>query len=315
MFLTIDIGGTNMRARVWTKSSEGEREKCILRKKFSSSPHAHSEIQAFISEHKDKIRSGCIAVAGPVRNGRVQLTNVDISLDEREFDIPIRIINDMEAAGYGISELVDEQIHQVHSGICEENGIATVIGLGTGVGQTIVVPSLALPKVIPSEGGHIEYAPRNQEEQDFCTFLNIERNIERVRVEDILSGTGITHMWDFFEHLKYEQKLSVEGHVGGYIASNPNSEISKDVMNLYSGILGSYLGNLALQTLPTGGLWICGGVAQKMYRYWNVDTLRRQFSTKLPMESILKEFSIHVVLDDDVGVLGALRVAKKNLQH
>ena len=120
-------------------------------------------------------------------------------------------------------------------------------------------------------------------------------------------------MWDFFEHSKYVKKVSVEGHVGGYIASNPDAEISKDVMNLYSGILGSYLGNLALQTLPTGGLWICGGVTQKMYRYWNVDTLCRQFVMKAPMEHILKDFAIHVVLDDDVGVLGALRVAKKAL--
>ena len=120
-------------------------------------------------------------------------------------------------------------------------------------------------------------------------------------------------MWDFFEHTKYKLKVSVEGHVGGYIASNPEAEISKDVMNLYSGILGSYLGNLALQTLPTGGLWICGGVTQKMYPYWNVDTLCRQFVMKAPMEHILKDFAIHVVLDDDVGVLGALRVAKKTL--
>ena len=118
-----------------------------------------------------------------------------------------------------------------------------------------------------------------------------------------------------FEHSKYDKKILVDGHVGGYIASNSDAEMSKDVMNLYSGILGSYLGNLALQTLPTGGLWVCGGVAQKMYRYWNNNILHRQFVMKSPMEKILEGFSIHVVLDDDIGVLGALRVAKKTLQR
>ena len=81
-------------------------------------------------------------------------------------------------------------------------------------------------------------------------------------------------------------------------------------MDLYSAILGSYLGNLALQTLPTGGIWVCGGVAQKMYKCWNIDILQEQFGNKYPMKNILETFSIRVVLDDDVGVLGALRVAK-----
>jgi glucokinase len=309
MYLTIDIGGTNMRARVWEVSSEEKRGTCILRKQFASSPHARLEIQNFIQEHREHIQAGCIAVAGPVRNGRVQLTNVDISLDERDFDVPIRIINDMESAGYGISELAENQIHKIFSGKHDTDGTATVIGLGTGVGQTIVLPSNPLPKVIATEGGHIEYAPRNQEEHEFCNFLYASKNIERVRVEDILSGTGISYIWDFYSS-KNPSAYEIEGHVGLFISKHPDVEISKNVMRLYSGMLGSYLGNLALQTLPTGGLWICGGVAQKMYSIWNVEALRNQFIKKSPMENLLEEFSVHVVLDDDVGVLGALRVAK-----
>ena len=313
MYLTIDIGGTNVRARIWTTSSHQE-EICILRKQFVSSSQTLSEIQDFIREHQDKIQTACIAVAGPVQNGRVQLTNVDISLDERDFSIPVRIINDMEAAGYGISELSSHSIHSIFDGNVDVVGVATVVGLGTGVGQTIVVPSNPLPYVLPSEGGHIEYAPRNQEELDFCSFLQSEKKILRPRVEDILSGDGITHIWDFYA-LKHAFHQKIEGHVGQYISKNPEHEMAKQVMHLYSGMLGSYLGNLSLQTLPSGGIWICGGVAQKMYKNWDTQYFRTQFVNKAPMEHILQDISIRVVLDDDIGVLGALRVAKTLSLH
>ena len=124
-----------------------------------------------------------------------------------------------------------------------------------------------------------------------------------------MSGTGLSYIWNFYNS-KEARTHEIEGHVGNFISNYPDADISKNVMRLYSGMLGSYLGNLALQTLPTGGLWICGGVAQKMYSIWNVEALRNQFIKKSPMENLLEEFSVHVVLDDDVGVLGALRVAK-----
>ena len=313
MYLTIDIGGTNVRARIW-KTSSHQEENCILRKQFVSSSQTVSEIQDFIREHQDKIQTACIAVAGPVQNGRVQLTNVDMSLDERDFSIPVRIINDMEAAGYGISELSSTSIHSIFDGKLDAGGIATVVGLGTGVGQTIVVPSSPLPYVLPSEGGHIEYAPRDQEELDFCSFLQSEKKILRPRVEDILSGTGIAYIWEFYASKNaFYQKI--EGHVGQYMSENPEHEMTKQVMQLYSSMLGSYLGNLSLQTLPFGGIWICGGVAQKMYKNWDIHRFRTQFVNKTPMEYILQDIPIRVVLDDDIGVLGALCVAKTLSLH
>ena len=133
MYLTIDIGGTNIRARIWQFNKHLQQDVCVNRKQFSSSRNAIDEIHSFISENNNKIAAGCIAVAGPVQKGRVKLTNVDISLDEKDFSIPIRIINDMEAAGYGISKLSTSNIHQIREGYLSDDGIKTLIKAGVKI--------------------------------------------------------------------------------------------------------------------------------------------------------------------------------------
>src|SRR5271155_2781052 len=149
----------------------------------------------FLAESGNPVVTGaCFGVPGPVRGGRLKLTNLPWELDSRELAKHLKIehlflINDLEANGYGIPELTADQIYELSAGDASSVGNRGLVSAGTGLGEAILVWNGKMHIPMASEGGHCDFAPRNEIEIDLLRYL--QRMLKgRVSMERVVSGIG-----------------------------------------------------------------------------------------------------------------------------
>ena len=309
-FVLGDIGGTNCRLAISTEQGEILFQRNHSTHDMSSIVPAVEELCA--EQAGINVIAGAVAVAGPVHNGEASLTNGTWSIAQNEFAFPCRVLNDLEAAAEGVLEINAQQCHMLMGQYPLSEQIldsSVVVGLGTGVGQGLIFNG----RVYPTEGGHIDFAPFDSETQALCAWLRPQ--VGRIRMEDLLSGMGIERIWTYVKN-KYESDLesSLDGdgpHPGSLLVNHAGEDLAaQKALELYASIAGSHIGNLILQNLPKGGVWICGGVAQKMRPVLDTEYFRAAVINKSPMQHLLTKNSIGVVTHPDVGLLGSLRAAK-----
>src|SRR5690606_10149063 len=195
---------------------------------------------------------------------------------------------------------------------------AAVLGAGTGLGEAILLPAQgdALPRVHPTEGGHTDFAPRDDEEIALLRFLMARHG--RVSIERVLSGRGLEAI---YEHVvaqgtpstpalerrlaEADDRAAVIGEAG---AAGTDPACAQAVARFVS-IYGSEAGNFALKTLPFGGLYVAGGIAPKLIEVIRGGAFLQAFRAKEPMEAVLDRIRVSIVLDPSVGLSGARRVA------
>jgi glucokinase len=192
------------------------------------------------------------------------------------------------------------------------------VAAGTGLGEAIGVPTAGGLRVLPSEGGHSDFAPRNEVEIEMLRFL-LKRHPARVSAERVLSGPGLVAVYDFVieeglvrasPQARAEMLATDPAAVIGRLGTSGEDPACERALSLFVSLYGSEAGNLALKVLPTGGLFIGGGIAPKL-----LDRLRRgdfmeALCTKGRMSELLTNIPVSVVTSPDVAVLGARAAAK-----
>ena len=148
-----------------------------------------------------QVTSACFGVPGPVRDGRLRLTNLPWTLDSRELAAGLSIehvflINDLEANGYGVAELSPDQIYTLSEGDASQTGNRGLIAAGTGLGEGFLAWNGRMHIPYPSEGGHTDYGPRNEDEIELLRFLKHKYN-GRISFERVVSGMGMTNIYEF----------------------------------------------------------------------------------------------------------------------
>ena len=242
------------------------------------------------------------------------------------------LINDFAVQIYGIPFLKKNQYSIIQNGLQSEatnNDLHAIVGAGTGLGIARGLISENKVKVLASEGGHVEYSPKSELEWDLKTWLKNSLNIERISCERIISGTGLSRIAEwrlrksdaknhplqkFFRETEISDSLRKELPEKICNLSKEGDQLMIEVERIWLGAYASLLGDVALQELCFGGLWISGGTASKHFKNFKSDLFLKQFFDKGRLKDILKTIPIKVILDEEFGLFSAACRAKMLLK-
>ncbi|OQA39714.1 MAG: Glucokinase [Chloroflexi bacterium ADurb.Bin325] len=320
MLLAGDIGGTKTVLAVFSQSA-GERAP-LAEKTYPSTAYASlEEIAAdFLAQTGHQVERGVFGVAGPVMQGRAYVTNLRWNLDEGELAralglTSVRLLNDLESLAYSVSILEPEDLHTLNVGQAVDHGTRAVIAPGTGLGEAYLTWAGWHYAPHPSEGGHCDFAPRDQREIELLQYLL--KKYDHVSCERVCSGLGIPNLYHFLRdtgrateppwlaaRLAAASDPTPEIFAGAMLPTNP-SELCIQTLELFAGILGGEAGNLALKVLATGGVYIGGGIPPRMLPYLEQPAFLENFRDKGRFSDLLGNVPIHVILNPKAALLGA----------
>jgi glucokinase len=317
MILAGDVGGTKVHLALYD-FKDGKltytRDKQYPAKNYSG---LEEIVKEFLSA--DKVTAACFGVPGPVRDGRLCLTNLPWTLDSRELaaglEIPhVFLINDLEANGYGIAELSAEQIFTLAEGDASQAGNRALLAAGTGLGEGFLIWNGRTHVPYPSEGGHSDFAPRNEDEIDLLRYLKQKYN-GRVSFERVISGMGMTGIYEFLRDVRgmeepvwLIEKLTEAGDPNSVITEMglaARSELCEKTLDMFVSAYGAEAGNLALKVLSIGGLYVGGGIAPRILEKLKDGTFIKAFTDKGRLSQLLINMPVRVILDSRAALLGA----------
>ena len=328
MILAGDVGGTKVHLALY--SFESGRLRPVRDQRFPAHeyPTLDAVVNAFLDEPglegtRGQILAACFGVPGPVRDGRLKLTNLPWVLDAREMRKSLGVehiflINDLEANGYGIPELAPESVFTLLPGDPAGVGHRGLIAAGTGLGQALLIWNGRAYLPVPSEGGHADFAARNDREVRLLNFLRQSLN-GRVSWERVVSGIGIKNVYAFLrdgEKLEEPQWLRDRmanedpNAVIGACAEDGSSELCVETMKMFCAAYGAEAGNLALKVLAMGGIYLGGGIAPKMLKTLGDGEFKKAFLDKGRLSPLLQTIPVRVILDDSCALLGAAAYAE-----
>ena len=343
LLLAGDIGGTKTILRLVEESVEGSwptlYEALYASRDF---PDLVPIVQQFLSAAGQQLgtvpvpEKACFAIAGPVVNDSSILTNLDWFLDarrlEKELDIDkVSLINDFAAVGYGILGLEAKDLHTLQAATPEPHAPIAVIGAGTGLGEGFLIRVGSNYKVFPSEGGHADFAPRTGMEFQLLQYLREKYDIQRISVERVVSGQGVVALYQFLRDREFapespeiQEVIRIWEHETGRTEKSvdPAAAIAKaalekrdrlceQTLQMFVEAYGAEAGNLALKLLPYGGLYVAGGIAAKILILIQEGQFLRAFGQKGRVSSLLERVPVHVVLNPQVGLIGAAICASR----
>ena len=327
MILAGDVGGTKVHLALYN-FVEGKLSP-IRDQKYPAAEYVSLDVvvKKFLeagSEDRSAISGACFGCPGPVRDGRLKLTNLPWTLDARELARSLEIehvflINDLEANGYGIPELRPESIFTLHAADVAAVGHRGLVAAGTGLGEALMIWDGKLHHVpIPSEGGHCDFAPRTDREIQLLQYLR--RTLKgRVSYERVVSGLGLQNVYAFLrDEVRIEepawlrQRIESEdpNAVIGHCAEDGSSELCAETMRIFASAYGAEAGNVALKVLATGGMYLGGGIAPKVLKTLQQGEFTEAFLDKGRLRPLLEAIPVRVILDDTCALLGAAAFAE-----
>lgn len=319
-----DIGGTNARLAE-VRIEPGGRARILRDATYPSERFAGLApiVTLFLRDTQATIRHACFAVPGPVHDGHVETTNLRWLVDEASLaaqtGIPsVRLINDFAAVGHGIQRLQPDDVVTVKPGRADPDGAIAVIGPGTGLGHGIVMRRGDEALVLPSEGGHADFAPADEVEWELVRHLR--RRHDHASWERVVSGPGIVTLYRFLasrpgasERLDVRAAMEQEdpAAVITRYALDGSDPICVDTLDRFVRALAAQAGNFALTVLATGGVFIAGGIAPRILPKLRHASFGMAFMRKGRFADDLGRIPVHVVIDPHVGLRGAAAVAAR----
>jgi glucokinase len=316
-----DVGGTKTVLAIY--ETEGAEFSEIRKQTFPSGKHERFEdlLLEFLGAGFS-IDAATFGIAGPIKEQKCITTNLPWTIDAAKLakllnTSKIRLLNDLEAAAYGVLQL--EHFHELNHQAIQQNGHIAVIAAGTGLGEAILFFDGKDFHAMPSEGGHCEFAPQNELEDQLLVFLR-ERFNGHVSIERILSGDGFGNLYDFLKSIDF---APVNPDIEAQMANTDrNAIISKSAlttddplcnqaMKLFCRIYGAEAGNLALKCLPNGGVYIAGGIAPKILPALQSGLFMEGFLDKGRMTHAIEKMPVRIVDNPEAPLLGAAHFASK----
>lgn len=301
-FLIGDVGAT--KTLLFLARYEKGWPKVVKKEQFlcKNFPSLEEIIEKFL-EGKKNVKHAVIGVPGVVELGKSSLTNLSWIVDKKKIQKLLEIqtlilLNDLELLGYGISSLKDEDVATLQKGEQKKEGVKIVLSVGTGLGEAIVIGE----KVLATEGGHEDFAATSDEEIAFLQFM--KTSLSHVSYERILSGEGIKNVYEFFSK---KRDLDPEDI---FVEQTPSC---KQAVEFFLQTLGKEAGNLALKTLPHGGVYLSGGVLKKNALVLQKPEFLEGFCSKGRFSDLLKTFPVYLIKNDAPLIHGGLKVLLNNI--
>lgn len=319
IFVAADIGGSQARMLLAECDAAGACWTALRREVMASRDFADAEalLQHFLRAGA-RPQVACLALAGPLDGERVRLTNLPWTVDAIELAArlglrSLRLINDFHAQALGLPELHARDLHTLQPGAPNATGVRALIGAGTGLGMVLLAEDRGELRVLPSEGGHADFAPRDAQQIALLQYLLPRTG--RVALEDLLSGRGLERIYRFVAGLPDEPApASPEAPAIG-AAARAGERHASEAVDLFARLLASAAGNLALTALARGGVYLSGGIAPRILPFLRQPSVLAAFRDKPPMRDLLEAIPLSVVLDEQLGLIGAARAALQLVQE
>jgi glucokinase len=321
MILAGDIGGTN--ARLAYFQPQNGRFQLVSERVFPSREHGGlgEIVTQFLDESGTRPEAACFGIAGPVRNGRVETSNLPWVIEQSTLANQIHLaatllINDLEASAWGIGALGTEDLVTLNPGAGSVAGNQAVIAPGTGLGEAGLFWDGSRHHVFACEGGHTDFAPQGKLQAELLRFL-VER-FGHVSYERILSGPGLVNVYEFLCANgcgKQSAELAAAMQDGDPAAAisraalSGNDALAEKALDLWITVYGAETSNLGLKIMSTGGLFLAGGISPKILPKLKGSTFLEAFLDKGRMRPLVAAMPVHVVTNEKAGLLGAARCA------
>src|ERR1700750_3459298 len=327
MIIAGDIGGTKTNVALFEARGR-ELGRIFEQQSFPSGGYGSLEaiLADFVAAHKpDRVTGACFGIAGPVVHGRVEATNLAWKVSgeslARELNLhSVQLINDLEATAFGLDELSPEQLYTLNEGETDREGHRALIAAGTGLGMAGIFNAGGRFHPMPSEGGHMDFAPRNEHEFELLKYLR--RKVGgRVSYERVMSGLGSFNIYSFLRDRGYGEEpawLAEEIATGDATAAISRAglegkcELAVTALHMFVEAYAAMAGNLALLLKSTGGLYVGGGIAPKILDKLKDGTFMRNYGDKGRMSGLVMSIPVRVILDDKTALYGAGRRALMN---
>jgi glucokinase len=321
MILAGDIGGTHSRLAFYEVTNGHFR--LVSSSVFPSWQYASLDEIAikFVQTMNERPDAACFGVAGPVRNGRVEATNLPWIIDASKLATELHLakamlINDLEASAWGISSLDAADVVALNEGKGAPTGNQAVVAAGTGLGEAILYWDDKKYRISATEGGHSDFAPRNDLEIEMLKYLL--NRYGRVSNERILSGPGLVNVFEFLRDsgrgvqpawLANEMASSDPAAAISNSALSGTCPLSEHALELFVSVYGAEAGNLALKSMALGGVYIAGGIAPKILPKLTGTTFLKAFVDKGRMRGLMETMPVKIITNDRLALLGAARFA------
>ena len=329
MILAGDVGGTNTRLALFARDGSGHL-KALSERSYPSREHdsLESVVALFLKEEASRpdgpagpIEAASFGVAGPVRRGRSETTNLPWVIDAQRVATLVGIrsaglLNDLEANAWGLDELGPSDLLLLGAGAPGAGGNSAIISAGTGLGEAGLFWDGRRHIPFASEGGHADFAPRNDIEDELLRYLRAR--FGRVSWERIVSGPGIASLYAFLRDTGRGKEPAwmagemAQGDPAAAItaaAQDGRCPMASLALDLFVSLYGAEAGNLALKVMATGGLYVGGGIAPRIRERLQSGAFMEAFVSKGRMRTLMETMPVRVVLNSGTALLGAARYA------
>ena len=307
-----DIGGTNARFAILLDAvAEPMMFPVVQTADFATIDDA---IQASVLD-KTSIQphSAVLAVAGPVDGDEIDLTNCPWVVRPRQMLTglglgEVIVLNDFEAQALAISSLPETARTQIGGGIVHEGASRAVLGPGTGLGVAGLVRARNIWIPVAGEGGHIDLGPRTARDLAIWPHLNTIEG--RVSGEQVLCGRGLVNLYQAIAVANGTRPIHTTPAEITDAAVHRRDEASIEAVDLFATYLGRVAGDIALIFMARGGVFIAGGIVQRIIPILKADQIRAAFEDKAPHSALLRDIPLYVVTEPLAALAGLAAFAR-----
>ena len=306
-----DIGGTNARFAIADPERPGFSDAMTLQ--CADYASADDAIRHYLGELSvaapDVI---CLAVAGPVIDGIVQVTNNHWTLNAADlatdFGInDVQLLNDFEAVAFSIPRLQAQGVEVIglpdKNPVLDEDFNIAILGPGTGLGTAGLIRRGQVVIPIVGEGGHVGFAPKSQVQVNILDALR--GKFDRVSVERLASGPGIENIYWALTRIHGEQRTQLSAEEIFTQSRDDGDSRASETVQMFFEILGQVAGDLALTLGATDGVYIAGGIAKRHPEMLQNSGFRNAFDNKGQHRALMERIPTLLITDDEPGLLGA----------
>src|SRR5688572_6331188 len=321
MLLAGDVGGTKTLLGLFERQHPRPVPLAVHSYATASFSRFADILEAFAVDLKKPVTVEAVAmgVAGPVVDDRATLTNVGLHVAAEEVGARFgarraRLLNDLEAMASSIEVLEADELLSLQDGIPHDKGSRAVIAAGTGMGQAYVHRVDGGWQPVPTEAGHADFAARTDRELELVRMLR--ERYGRAEVEQVISGQGLLNLHRF-THRGGECEIvpDLESPVAPAMVSQAalggRCQSCAEALRMFASAYGAEAGNLALRTMATAGVYVGGGIARKILPALTNGDFIEAFRAKEPLNALVAQIPVHVILKDEAGLLGAAVVAQR----
>lgn len=321
IMLAADLGGTKTNMALYA-AERGLYDPISEDSQPSGKYDSFDELlQDFYSKNKGiQISSASLAVAGPVVSGKASITSLHWEIDENvlksTLDVEsVWLMNDLVATARYIPHLRPGDIYTVHNVEQEPGGAKAVIAPGTGLGEAYLTWDGGFYHAYGSEGGHVDFAPADRLQEGLLEYLR--KGFEHVSYERVCSGRGLPNIYEYLESAGYGEgaeefryKLAKTADptpliVNSALDVTAPCDLCRKTLELFVSVLGAAAGNLALNVMATGGVYLGGGIPPRILQSIDSDNFKSAFFQKGRMADLLKRLPVYVILNPKAALLGA----------